>query len=217
MSENNLNSRVTKKVSREPREEFEVIIKDVRKSLKNLYKFNISLNGSAKFNCITRDINGSFDIDYQMILTKNCKSSSYPKDTTNVRNEIFNAFKENVPKDYRLEASKSVITLIKVRSGERLWSYDICILKELNSIDLCYLGRNSNGNDGGNSYTWCPLKNYLESFEKFKSLDFKEKVWLIEEKILPRKIKMKKIEENNPLWRSSIQVFVEEVNNFVSN
>ena len=41
-----------------------------------------------------------------------------------------------------------------------------------------------------------------------------DKIVLIEEYILPRKIKEKKKFDNDPTKRTSVEVFVEEVNNY---
>lgn len=216
--------RVSRKESKIARMEFYKIIKILRPELKGLYKFDIRLNGSAKFNCIVKDTNGQYDIDYRMILTKNSKSDNFTKNLpTNIRNEIFNYFKKCL-KDfgsYISEQSNSVITLIKKDATEkRIWSYDICIMKyaELNmDNDFEYLARNSQNNsiDGGNSYTWCLLKDSHIAYDKFKNLSYDNKINIIEEFVIPSKIEMKKISTNDKRWKSSEQIFIEKINQYI--
>ena len=67
-----------------------------------------------------------------------------------------------------------------------------------------------------NEYTWNELPKYNETYTKFRKLTPKEKEEVIEQYVLPRKINEKSKSENDETKRSSCEVLVEEINNYVS-
>jgi len=212
---------LTKKQTKQARGEFVKIINDVRKLLKGKYKFTTRDNGSNKYNFNIADSNEEYDLDYLMILTKNCKSKYYTGKPTKIREEIFNTFQDVVKKEeyyqYNTEQSKSVITLIKIQNNIRTWSYDICITKEFSNIeddDMERIARNSQGNeiDGGNTYTWNELGKINEGEKWFRELE-PEKREKMREKIIKKKEKSKKLgNKNHGDYKTTSQIFLEVYN-----
>lgn len=221
---NNIFKRVNRKESKIARMEFDSIIKELRQLLKYEYKFYIRINGSARYNCIITDSNGQYDLDYKLILTRNCKSANYPNSPTLIKNDFFKKLEIILKKrsfdkiKYSIQKSTSVLTIIRTDYNQRTFSYDICIIMENtgDSPKYSYIARNSQGNDldGGNSYTWCILKNYHEAYDKFKYMHYLDKNKLIEEFILPSKQFNKKLPLNDPRKKTSENIFIEEVNKY---
>ena len=206
--------RVTKNECK-PQKDFAVnILNSVQKDLYNKYKFNYKLVGSAVQNTILRNKNGYFDLDYQILLTKNSKEykNNKLKNATSIKEDFFNTislyFKGN--NNIRVENSTTAITLI---NKKELFSIDFVIIKvfpENNQI----IRRNNKRNSSINEYTWNQLPQYNEAYHKFKNMKHKEKTDLIENHILPRKEKEKLKNDGDKTKKSSCEIFIEEVNNY---
>jgi len=211
---------LTNEETKEARNEFIQIIKEVRELLKGKYKFIIKSSGSDKYNFNIRNSNGEYDLDYLMILTKNSESEYYPKNPTKIRNEIFEAFQKVVEikkyQTYNTEESTSVITLIKMDKNKRTWSYDICIIKELSNnkdANMENIVRNSQGNNnGGKAYAWNqlgPINKGEKWFQKLKSEKRKE----IVDKIIEKKKLSKELgDKDDPKYKTTSQIFLEVYN-----
>ena len=108
--------RVTKKQSSQARNFANKLLKELQKELKIKYTFTTKLVGSAKYNTILKDEDGWFDVDYQIILTKNSKE--YKKNclsnSTGIKEDFFNFFNEKYKnnKYFKVENSTTAITLI---------------------------------------------------------------------------------------------------------
>ena len=89
---------------------------------------------------------------------------------------------------------------------------DFVIIKDGKYI----IRRNNNDKSGKNMYTWNQLPKYTKVYEKFMELDPDEKEYLIEKFILPYKIKEKKKSAGDPSKKSSYEIFIEVVNNYVA-
>ncbi|MCI5938825.1 MAG: hypothetical protein SOU07_00495 [Bacilli bacterium] len=208
--------RVTKKESKPIRMFGYNVISDLRKGLCNKYKFAHRLVGSAKWNTILKDKNGWWDIDFQLLLTKN--SSEYKENElshpTIIKNDFFNFLKDKYKdnKNYVVQNSTTAITLINNTSK---FSIDFVIIKLLpNNHEI--IRRNNKDGSGKNEFTWNELPKNNKAYADFLALSSDKKVKLIEEFILPRKAKEKAKQDNDPTKRSSSEVFIEEVNNYVS-
>ena len=66
---------VTHRESKEARQRAHKLIEEVRKHKKidGHYKFFCKIIGSRKRRCIVKDDNGKYDLDFQIVLTKNSK------------------------------------------------------------------------------------------------------------------------------------------------
>ena len=209
-------NRVTKKESSEARYSANEIIKYLHNELSNKYTFTQRIVGSAVYNTIIRDKDGYYDVDYQLLLTSN--SPEYQKNglkhATNIKNDFFNCinefFKHN--KKFKVENSTTAITLINLACKYSIDFVIIRLFPENGEI----IRRNNKANSSKNEYTWNPLRKFNDAYKKFHSLSNAEKNYLIENKILPRKVKEKSKNENDPTKRSSCELFIEEVNNYAA-
>ena len=205
--------RVTRKESAEVRQYAEKLFDELRCAFKDKYKFDVRLVGSAKWNTILK-INGKlWDVDYQLLLSNNSKvykENGFSK-PTRIKEDFFNYFnkKFNGKSGFKVENSTTAVTIINYNSG---YSIDFVIIKDGNQI----IRRNNNDGSGKNIYTWNTLPKYNKAYDKFNRLSPDDKQTLIEDYILPRKIKEKQKYDNDPTKRSSYEVFIEEVNNHVS-
>ena len=75
--------------------------------------------------------------------------------------------------------------------------------------------RNNKRNSSINEYTWNQLPKFNDAYEKLDKLSPLEKQDLIENYVLPRKVIEKRKNDNVPSKKSSCEVFIEEVNNYV--
>lgn len=206
--------RVTKKQSSQARNFANKLLKELQKELKIKYKFTTKLVGSAKYNTILKDEDGWFDVDYQIILTKNSKE--YKKNclsnSTGIKEDFFNFFNEKYKnnKYFKVENSTTAITLIDY---SHKFSFDFVIIKlypDNNEI----IRRNNKCNSTKNEYTWNKLSDLNDAYSIFNDMNSTDKIVLIEEYILPRKIKEKKKFDTDQTKRTSVEVFIEEVNNY---
>ena len=206
--------RVTKKQSSQARNFANKLLKELQKELKIKYKFTTKLVGSAKYNTILKDEDGWFDVDYQIILTKNSKE--YKKNclsnSIGIKEDFFSFFNEKYKnnKCFKVENSTTAITLIDY---SHKFSFDFVIIKlypDNNEI----IRRNNKCNSTKNEYTWNKLSDLNDAYSIFNDMNSTDKIELIEEYILPRKIKEKKKFDTDQTKRTSVEVFIEEVNNY---
>lgn len=205
--------RVTRKESLPARQFADRLIKRLHRGLKNSYKFEVRLVGSAKWNTILKVGKKLWDIDYQILLSNNSnayKENKFSK-PTKIKEDFFNFFNNyfSGKNGFVVQNSTTAITIISNNNG---YSFDFVIIKDKNQI----IRRNNNDGSGKNIYSWNELKKYNPAYDKFNSLSPSAKEDLIENYILPRKKKEKSKSENDPTKRSSCEVFIEEVNNYVA-
>lgn len=205
--------RVTKRESKVAREFADLLIRNLRKDVKEKYRFNAKLVGSARWNTILK-INGKYwDIDYQILLTNNSKVYKENKfsNPTKIKEDFFNYFNRQFSgkNGFKVENSTTAITLINKNSR---FSIDFVIIKDGDQI----IRRNNNDGSGKNIYTWNKLKKYHEAFNFFENLSPEKRVDLIENHILPRKLKEKFKNDNDPTKLSSCELFIVEVINYVN-
>lgn len=198
---------------KEARQRAHKLIHDLRRHIKinKFYKFNVRLIGSQKRRCVICDNKGKYDLDYQIVLTCNCKCSLLP---TDVKKAFLRAFTDSANKNERVEDSTTVITVRCSKSSELFnaslekFSFDFVIIDPTESLRI-----RRNGKD---QYTWVelPSKNtYI--YERFNRLDGNTQRQLLEECVIPLVIKEKNKEES--IRKPTIDIFYEGVNNFYRN
>lgn len=202
---------VTNNESKEARQRATKLIETVRKheKIKGEYKFYHRPIGSGKRRCITKDKNGKYDLDYQIVLTKNSKQGD--SNPTKIKADFFQAFCDAKNDNEKVENSTTVVS-IRVSKNQGLFdakkekfSFDFVII----SID----GSKRIKRNGPNKFTWAelPSKNsYI--YEKFGNLSKNNQRELLEENIIPRVIQEKSKHENNRI--PSVHIFYEEVNKY---
>ena len=208
--------RITRQMSSPARtfaNEIMVYLHDV---LSDNYRFVAKLVGSAAWNTILKDKNGFFDVDYQLLLGTNSQEykDNHFNNPTKIKNDFFNyvnsALKNN--KQYKVENSTTAITVIDKKNK---FSIDFVIIRVLgNNSEI--IRRNNKKYSSINEFTWNQLPNLSKAYVKFDNLKTDEKQELIEKYVLPRKAKEKAKQENDPTKKSSCEVFIEEINNYVA-
>lgn len=202
---------VTHREIKEARQRAHKLIEDVRKHKKidGHYKFFCKIIGSRKRRCIVKDANGKYDLDFQIVLTKNSKDGD--GNPTQIKKNFLEAFTDCKNMGERVEDSTTVVT-VRCSKGQKCFeeplekfSFDFVII----SIDEEKRIRRN----GQSQYTWVelPSKNsYI--YDKFNKLTLPQKDELLKEYILP-KIKIEKAKPQDQR-RASIEIFFQEVNNY---
>ncbi len=202
---------VTHIESKEARQRAHKLIEEVRKHKKidGHYKFFCKIIGSRKRRCIVKDDNGKYDLDFQIVLTKNSKDGD--GDPTQIKKDFLRAFTDLKNKGEKVEDSTTVVT-VRCSKGQECFeaslekfSFDFVII----SIDEEKRIRRN----GPSQYTWVelPSKNsYI--YDRFNKLSLSQKDELLKEYMLP----MIKIEKAKPEDQriASIVIFYQEVNNY---
>ena len=183
--------RVTKKECKTQKGFALKILNYLQNKLSSKYNFNYRLVGSAVWNTIIRDKNGFFDLDYQILLTKNSKEykDNHLERATAIKEDFFNVISLYFKSDSTIKIENSTTAINLINKKEK-FSIDFVIIKlfpENNQI----IRRNNKKNSTINEYTWNELPKLNDAYKKFKELKSFDKQNLIENYILPRKEKEK--------------------------
>lgn len=197
---------VSKKNSAVSRNRANSLISKVRKDIKSKYKFTTRLVGSASRNTIIKDQNGSYDLDYQILLTHNSKGSLKAKD---IKKEFLKVFNKNKNEQETIYDSTTAITLI---DSFHNFSIDFVILKILNDPGLIIRRSNNTNNPTVNNYIWNELAQINQAYDKFDEMSNTRKKDVCDNHIIPRKCTEKQKDESMRV--SSMRIFIEEVNNY---
>ena len=207
--------RVTKKQSSEARGFANKVMYYLHNELRDRYTFSNRLVGSAQWNTILKDNKGFWDIDYQLLLTSNSKeySKNRLKNATKIKNDFFNCLNEvfKNDKNYIVENSTTALTLINLKDK---YSFDFVIIR-LFPENKEIIRRNNKRNSSINEFTWNQLPKFNDAYKKLDNLSPMEKRDLIENHVLPRKVIEKQKNDNDSTKKSSCEVFIEEINNYV--
>ena len=207
--------RVTKKKCSIARQRANALLNDVQKTLKNQYIFDKRLVGSGAWGTMIEDEKGEYDLDYQMLLSKNSplykKNQDFPNPTT-IKQDFISAFEKCLKGEERIENSTTAITLINV--DDKPYHIDFVIIKTLPENSLIIRRNNKKETLYQNEFTWNELSKWNDAYKYFKSLPPKEKQYLIEEIIIPKKQKEKAKAKDDPTKISSASLFIREVNNY---
>ena len=199
---------VTRKASSEARQRADKIIRDVHKKLGKEYKFFCRPIGSQTRRCIVQDTNGKYDLDYQIVLTKNSKGKMDP---TSIKKKFIWAFTTVKHDNERVEDSTTVVTVrcskeeCKFNAKTEKFSFDFVIISP---DEASRIRRNDN-----NQYTWVQLPTkHTEIYERYNALAAAHQRDLLEKYVLPKIIREKQKDESQR--RATIDIFLEGVNNY---
>lgn len=206
--------RVSKKECRVARQRALKLLNVVQRELSKKYKFTFRLVGSGKWGTMVKDEKGHYDLDYQILLTKNSKEyqNNQLKDATEIKQDFIGAFNKHISKNEKIENSTTAITLIN-NEGHK-FHIDFVIIKLFPNNNLIIRRNNKKETPSKNEFTWNELPKLNQAYIKFKKLSPNEKKDLIENYIIPAKCKEKSKDDNDETKISSVQVFVREVNNY---
>lgn len=207
--------RVTRRECAIARQRAAAILRDVQNQLKDKYKFATRLVGSGAWGTMIKDENGEYDLDYQMLLSKNSPlykdNGTFPNPTT-IKQDFISAFTKCLKGKEKTENSTTAITLINEDS--KPYHIDFVIIKLLPTNNEIIRRNNKKETPSINEFTWNRLPQWNEAYDYFKSLPLEEKQYLIEGIIIPKKRIEKAKAEDNPTKISSAALFVREVNNY---
>lgn len=196
--------RVSKKSAKMYRQRAIKLLKDVQNELRNKFKFNFKLVGSGLWNIIIKNKDGFFNLDYQIILTKNSKVDL--SDASHIKNEFFYAFKKYVKNTEKVENSKTAITLI---DNVGKFSIDFVIIKIL--FEKSFIIRRKNENYK-NLFVWDELpSSSADLYTFFNSLPSCEKQIIIEKMVIPEKIIEKNKDQNA---HDSYEILLSKINEY---
>lgn len=196
---------------KEARARAQKLIHDVRRhpSIHKHYKFVLRPIGSQSRRCVIKDNNGKYDLDYQIVLTKNSKDGD--SNPTAIKKAFLRAFTECRNENEKVEDSTTVVTVRcsknqgKFNASKEKFSFDFVII----SIDEEKRIRRN----GKSEYTWneLPSRNtYI--YDRYKRLSSVQQRDLFENHLIPRIINEKQKDES--LRCPSIDLFYQEVNNY---
>jgi len=196
---------------KEARARAQKLIYDVRRhsSINKHYKFVIRPIGSQSRRCVIKDNHGKYDLDYQIILTKNSKDGD--SDPTAIKKAFLRAFTDCRNNNERIEDSTTVVT---VRCSKNPGKFDAS--KEKFSFDFVIISIDEEKRirrNGKSEYTWneLPSRNtYI--YDRYKRLSAVQQRDLFENHLIPRIINEK--QKNESLRCPSIDLFYQEVNNY---
>ncbi len=207
--------RVSRKECAIARQRAAAILKDVQKHLKDKYKFATRLVGSGAWGTMVKDENGEYDLDYQMLLSKNSpfyKENDRFPNPTQIKLDFISAFNKCLKAKEKTEDSTTAITLIN--EDDKPYHIDFVIIKLLPANSEIIRRNNKKETPSINEYTWNQLPQWNEAYDYFKALSVKDKKHLIEDIIIPKKQEEKAKQENDETKISSAALFVREVNNY---
>lgn len=206
--------RVSKKECRVARQRALKLLNIVQRELSKKYKFTFRLVGSGKWGTMVKDEKGHYDLDYQILLTKNSKEyqNNQLKDATEIKQDFIGAFNKHISKNEKIENSTTAITLIN--NERHKFHIDFVIIKLFPNNNLIIRRNNKKETPSKNEFTWNELPKLNQAYIKFKKLSPNEKKDLIENYIIPAKCKEESKDDNDETKISSVQVFVREVNNY---
>lgn len=199
--------RISRKEQKIARTRANRLLCDLRKKLKGTYKMTFRLAGSGSWGTMVRDPNGKYDLDYQIIITKNSKD--YEKSVINgprhVKDTIRSAFDTLRNKGESFENSTTAITLVN-KNESVPYSIDFVILTEIDGR-MNIIKQNKHVNPP--IYTWNQLPQHFDkTYRYFKGLEPEEKRKIID-KVIIRKCK-EKYHSNSDI--SSSEILVQEIN-----
>lgn len=207
--------RVTKKKCSIARQRANTLLNDVQKKVKDKYRFDKRLVGSGAWGTMIEDDKGEYDLDYQILLSKNSplykKNQDFPNPTI-IKQDFISAFNKCLNGKEKIENSTTAITLIN-KDGKP-YHIDFVIIKTLPENNLIIRRNNKKETPQHNEFTWNELHKWKEAYTYFRSLSPKEKQYLIENIIIPKKQIEKAKPESDPSKISSSALFVREVNNY---
>lgn len=205
--------RLTRRKQKSIRNVAHNIINYLHKALKGSYVFTQRIVGSGALGTMLIDDNGDYDIDYQILLTR--KSKLDLSNATKIKNDFYEklqSYKDKNHKDVKVENSTTAITYKCLSNGQN-FHIDFVIIKTFPQNNQIIRRNIRKETITKNEFTWNTLPKYNEAYKIFRGWSNDKKAKFIEH-LLPKKIKEKEKNENDPTKISSSQLFIREVNNY---
>ncbi|ULQ58532.1 hypothetical protein K7I13_08085 [Brucepastera parasyntrophica] len=154
------------------------------------------------------DKEGHYDVDYQILLTKNSKAFKEKKSgsPTEIKNTFRECFKKHGTESEEFENSTTTITL--VNKDDKPYSIDFAILRvnpDYNEIIRRNIKRETSSVI---EFTWNKLDNsHHELYTYFKKCSPEQRKYIIEQIVIPEKFENNKLPDNHPKKRASVEIF----------
>ncbi|MDR1748869.1 MAG: hypothetical protein LBR47_07400 [Spirochaetaceae bacterium] len=203
--------RISKKKCRIARTRAFKLLSDIQKELKDHYTFQYQLVGSGKWGTMVEDKDGKYDLDYQLLLTKNSKVFKKNKfnDPGIIKKSFLNAFNKHKCTGEVFDDSTTAITLRN--ENEKPFSVDFVLLKINPEYNEIIRRNNKKETPSVNEYTWNKLdSDHGELYSFFKNLSSEQKRKIVD-KVIENKNIHKNMNENDPDKRSSSELFRTEI------
>lgn len=205
--------RLTRRKQKSIRNVAHNIINYLHKELKGNYVFTQRIVGSGTLGTMLIDDNGDYDIDYQILLTRNSKHDL--SNATKIKNDFYEklqSYKDKNHKDVKVENSTTAITYKCLSNGQN-FHIDFVIIKTYSENYFIIRRNNKKETITKNEFTWNELPKYNDAYKIFKSWNNSKKMQFIDY-LIPMKIKEKQKDENDTTKISSSKLFIREVHNF---
>ena len=184
------------------------ILHEMQDEVQEYFTFDIRLIGSGDKRLVTQNNEGSFDLDYNIILQKDKKGLlDNPKQIKDLFVARFNkVLKKHINGYFHACDSTSVVTVKIIRNNTISFSFDVAIIVEGDDGYFYRLIHDKNTN----RYIWNRVKNSNNYFERFQQIKQSGK-W--------RQFKERYLELKNMHLRrgediKSFSIFLETLNEF---
>jgi len=205
-------NRLVKKKQKNARQRASKIMSDVQKDdkIKEKYKFDKKLVGSGHWGTMIETKDNTYDIDYQLLLTKNSKEYKDNKysDPTGIKRDFYEAFDRYKKEHESIENKTTAVTLI---SNEYNFHIDFVIIDNNSYPNKIIRRNNKEETPSSNEFTWNELADRSEAFDYFKQMEQKDKEELINNKIVPAKCEESQKDDGDLTKKSSSEIFIEEI------
>ena len=199
--------RITRREQKIARTRANCLLQEMRQSLRDRYRMTFRIAGSGCWGTMVRKPDGSYDLDYQIFITRNSKDyESIKKDPKKVKDAIRGAFDRLKNKGESFKDSTTAITLTNSLESVH-YTIDFVILTEIDGeTNIIRQDKTSKPP----RYFWNQLpQKYEDSYRYFKGLGSDEKRTIID-RVIERKCR----ELHKPVRdKSSSEIMIEEINN----
>ncbi|MBQ3735883.1 MAG: hypothetical protein II855_03000 [Candidatus Methanomethylophilaceae archaeon] len=199
--------RITRREQKIARTRANCLLQEMRRCLRDRYRMTFRIAGSGCWGTMIKKPDGSYDLDYQIFITRNSKDyESVKKDPKKVKDAIRNTFDRMRNTGESFKDSTTAITLTN-SLGSVHYTIDFVILTEIDGeTNIIRQDKTSKPP----RYFWNQLpQKYEDSYRYFKGLGSDEKKTIID-KVIERKCREihKAVKD-----KSSSEILIEEINN----
>lgn len=189
------------------------VLHDVQRDIKSYFTFDIRLIGSGEKRLVLQNGNGTFDLDYNLIIKKDKQQLIQQPDQ--IKDKFFKAFQKafgngieafNSSSYTKINNSKSVITVKNIEYGNLAFSFDVAILRQHPNgyLEKIIFDKKNN------RYIWNQVKD---------SKDLNDKVLLVKQRlgwnaVRERYLDLKNDSLSNNDETKSFSIFIQVINEF---
>ena len=200
--------RIPRREQRIARTRANCLLQEMRRRLRDRYRMTFRIAGSGCWGTMVRKPDGSYDLDYQIFITRN--SADYERSVKGnpkkVKDDIRNIFNDLRNEDESFHDSTTAITLSNKTESVH-YTIDFVIVTDFDGKTNII---RQNKDLKPPIYTWNELPHkYEDSYRYFKKLPCEEKKTIVE-KVIKRKCQ--NIHKQKP-DKSSSEILIEEINN----